>query len=348
MRVLVHEFVSGGGYAGRGVPSSLVREGAAIRSALIDDLAAIGQHDIVTTADDRFPLVARTGVEVVTVRAGRSPLPDALIASADAVWLIAPEIDRCLERLSARVDRNHRRLLGSGTAAIRRASDKADLARRLALHDVPHPETRVVASASEASTQAREIGYPIVIKPGRGAGCLGVCLARSDRDLAAAFRAANRANGSGSRLLLQRYVRGTPASVSLISNGRRAVALCVNAQSVRASRPFSYHGGCTPLVHSLASRAIDVAVRACAAVGGLRGWVGVDLVLTESEAVVIEVNPRLTTAYLGVRSAVRGTAGDGANLAALAIAACAGSLPAPPRLRRHVRFTAAGRIVVST
>ena len=346
MRILVHEFVSGGGYAGRGVPSSLVREGAAIRSALLDDLAAIGRHDIVTTADDRFPVVARAGIEVVTVRAGRSPLPDDLIASADAVWLVAPEIDRCLERLSARVDRNHRRLLGSGAAAIRRASDKAELARRLARHDVPHPETRVVASASEASTAARDLGYPIVIKPRRGAGCLGVCLARSARDLAAAFRAADRASGSGA-LLLQRYVRGTPASVSLIANGRRAVALCVNAQSVRASRPFSYHGGCTPLAHSLARRAIDVAVRACAAVGGLRGWVGVDLVLTESEAVVIEVNPRLTTAYLGVRSAVRGAAGDGANLAALAIAACAGSLPAPPRLRRQVRFTAGGRIVVA-
>jgi predicted ATP-grasp superfamily ATP-dependent carboligase len=346
VRILVHEFVSGGGYAGRGVPSSLVREGAAIRAALLDDLAAIGQHDIVTTADDRFPVVARTGIEVVTVRAGRSPLPDALIASADAVWLIAPEIDRCLERLSARVDRNHRRLIGSGTAAIRRASDKADLARRLARYDVPHPETRVVASASEASTKARELGYPIVIKPRRGAGCLGVCLVRSARDVAAAFRAADRASGSGA--LLQRYVRGTPASVSLIANGRRAVALCVNAQSVRASRPFSYHGGSTPLAHSLARRAIDVAVRACAAVGGLRGWVGVDLVLTESEAVVIEVNARLTTAYLGVRSAVRGAAGDGANLAALAIAASAGAQPAPPRLRRHVRFTAGGRVVVAT
>jgi predicted ATP-grasp superfamily ATP-dependent carboligase len=62
-------------------------------------------------------------------------------------------------------------------------------------------------------------------------------------------------------------------------------------------------------------------------------------VLTDSEAVVIEVNPRLTTAYLGVRSAFE------ANVAALALAACAGTLPAPSPARRRVRFTAAGRIV---
>ena len=54
---------------------------------------------------------------------------------------------------------------------------------------------------------------------------------------------------------------------------------------------------------------------------GLRGYVGVDLVLTDADAVVIEVNPRLTTAYLGVRAALD------ENIAALALEACAGRLP---------------------
>jgi predicted ATP-grasp superfamily ATP-dependent carboligase len=65
------------------------------------------------------------------------------------------------------------------------------------------------------------------------------------------------------------------------------------------------------------------------------------MVITESEAVVIEVNPRLTTAYLGVRAVLE------ENVAALALAACAGVLPAPLPARRSVRFTAAGRIVAT-
>ena len=68
MRILVHEFVSGGGFAGQDVPASLAREGAAMRTALVADLAAIGGHQIVTTADPRFPLEAPPGVEVVTLR----------------------------------------------------------------------------------------------------------------------------------------------------------------------------------------------------------------------------------------------------------------------------------------
>jgi predicted ATP-grasp superfamily ATP-dependent carboligase len=338
MRILVHEFASGGGLAGRRVPASLGREGAAMRDALIADLAAIRRHRIVITVDPRFPLKAPPGVEVVTLPPGSAALLDTLIASADAVWLVAPETGGCLERLAARVEEKGRALLGPGAATIRRASDKAGLPRRLACHGVPHPKTLVLRPGVDWAAAARELGYPVVVKPARGAGCHGVCLARDARELRHAANLARRANGI-EPLLLQRYVPGVAASVSLLADGQRAVVLTVNAQSVRASRPFAYRGGTTPLDHPLAGRAVEAALRACRALPGLRGYVGVDVVLTDSEAVVIEVNPRLTTSYLGVRAALE------ANVAALALAACAGDLPAPPPARRHVRYTAAGRIV---
>jgi predicted ATP-grasp superfamily ATP-dependent carboligase len=338
MRILVHEFASGGGLAGRVVPASLAREGAAMRNALVADLAAIRRHRIVTTVDPRFPLKAPPGVEVVTLPPGNAALLGSLIASADAVWLVAPETEGCLGRLAAKAEGMGKTLLGPGAAAIRRASDKARLPRLLARHGVPHPRTRVLRQGVDWRLAAREVGYPVVVKPARGAGCNGVCLARNARELRHAVNMARRANGRGA-LLLQRYVPGVAASVSLLADGRRAVALTVNAQSMRASRPFAYGGGTTPLDHPLAGRAVEAALRTCQALPGLCGYVGVDLVLTDSAAVVIEVNPRLTTAYLGVRWALE------ENIAALALAACAGVLPAPPPVRRRVRFTAAGRIV---
>jgi predicted ATP-grasp superfamily ATP-dependent carboligase len=97
----------------------------------------------------------------------------------------------------------------------------------------------------------------------------------------------------------------------------------------------------TPLEHPLAERARELAVRACEAIPGLRGYVGVDLMLSRAEAFVIEVNPRLTTAYLGVRSSLD------ENVAAMALAACAGALPGASPARRRVRFTAGGRITRS-
>lgn len=311
-----------------------------MRDALVLDLAALGAHDIVTTADPRFPLRrVPQGVEVICLEHGAAPL-DALFRRADAAWLIAPETGGCLERLAGRATRRGVQLLGSNAGAIRRAADKASLPRRLAAQRVPHPETRVVRSPSEAQSAARRLGFPVVVKPARGAGGDGVSRARREADVALAFARAARA-GHAKRVLVQRFVAGTAASVSLLSDGRRSVVLAVNGQTRIPGSRFAYAGGRTPLAHPQAARARVLALRACRSLPGLKGYVGVDVILTATGAVVIEVNPRLTTSYLGLRASLA------ANVAALALRACAGTLGAAPRPRRSVRFTAAGRVVTA-
>jgi predicted ATP-grasp superfamily ATP-dependent carboligase len=342
VRILVYEFASGGGLAGRHVPASVAREGAAMRSALVADLSALGSHEIVTTADAGVPHDLPPGVRVIALPDGdvaRERALGAAIETVDAVWLIAPETGRCLERLASSVEQRRTTLVGSGAAAIWRAADKARLARRLAAANVRHPKTRAVGPAVNAARAAAAIGYPIVVKPARGAGSEGVCLVLDERGLSDAVESARQATGDGP-ILLQEYIRGAAASVSLLVDNRHAVPLSLNAQAIGPLPAFSYRGGETPFEHPLAAAALEVASRSCTALGGLRGFVGVDVVLTDSDVIVIEINPRLTTAYLGVRGAID------ENLAALAIAACAGALPPPPRLRRSVRFTAAGRVVV--
>jgi predicted ATP-grasp superfamily ATP-dependent carboligase len=351
MRILVYEFMTGGGFSGRPVPASLAREGLAMRTALVADLAAIGCHEIVMTTDIRFDTAAPPRVEVVTLASGDTSAFDELLTSADAVWLVAPETDRCLERLSARVERKGRILLGSGAAVIRKASDKADLPRRLARIGVRHPETVTIGSGVDARAAVRDLGYPIVLKPRRGAGSRGVHLAHNERELNNALAGLQRVHAAdlGTESIgqvdrdgvMQRYVRGTPASVSLLVDGCRAVALAVNAQRMSTRRGFSYLGGWTPLDHPLTAEAADAAIRTCTAFSGLRGYVGVDLVLTDTGPVVIEVNPRLTTAFLGVRAVLD------ENVAALALGACEGTLPAQLTARRRVRFTASGLVAAA-
>ena len=320
-----------------------------MRAALVADLLAIGTHEIVTTADARCGGDLPHGVELVRLPSGdreRHARLDWLIAGVDAVWLIAPETDGCLEQLALQVERHDTTLLGPGAAAIAAASNKARLARRLAEAGIRHPKTRSVAASGRAEAAADEIGYPVVVKPVRGAGSCGVCVAYDALDLRRAIDAARDAGGrEEDAVLVQEYVHGAAASVSLLANGRDVIPLAVNAQTLNgqtsASPPsFEYLGGETPLEHPLAALAAAAALDTCRAVGGLRGFVGVDVVLTGTDAVVIELNPRLTTAYLGVRAAID------ENVAALALAACAGDLPAQPRLRRHVRFTAGGAVVI--
>jgi predicted ATP-grasp superfamily ATP-dependent carboligase len=298
-----------------------------MRNAVLRDLVAHGGHGILATVDPRFPIPRDLGVPSAPGRG-----LDRLLASVDAVWLVAPETGGCLEILSGRARSRGVRLLGSGPAAIRRAADKSRLPRRLARAGIPHPETLVLAPGMDPERAARRVGYPLVLKPAQGAGSVGVFLARTPRDLA---RIRGRLPRRG-RILVQRFVRGRPASVSLLGDGRRAVALAVNGQDLSPS--LEYRGGCTPLDHALSGEAVRTAERVARALPGLTGYFGVDMVLTETEAVVIEVNPRLTTSYLGVRVAL------GENVARLALGACDGSLPEPPPVRRRVRFTASGTV----
>jgi len=80
---------------------------------------------------------------------------------------------------------------------------------------------------------------------------------------------------------------------------------------VRPGVPFEYRGGAAGVDHPRGKGIVAAARVAVGALPGLRGHVGVDLVVAPDRCVVIEVNPRLTTSYVGLRRALR------ANLAEL-------------------------------
>src|SRR5205823_6223237 len=142
------------------VPRSLAREGRAMLTALLADLSSLRCHDIVTTADRRFRLNAPARVDVIAIDPGQPALPRDLLTSVDAVWLIAPETDGCLERLAAAVERAGRTLIGTGSHAIRRAADKARLPRRLARCGISHPRTHVVRAGEDVCAIAAAVGFP--------------------------------------------------------------------------------------------------------------------------------------------------------------------------------------------
>ena len=126
--------------------------------------------------------------------------------------------------------------------------------------------------------------------------------------------------------------------MSLLVAGGRSLALSLNGQRVRAGIPFAYDGGVASLAHPRRAEACELAQRAVALVPGLRGYVGVDLVLGGEKDWLIEINPRPTTSYVGLRRVLD------LNMAAAIWQACRdGSLPAavavPPPAAFGKRWT---------
>lgn len=304
-------FVSDGRVAGTlapPMPYSLARRADLLLRTLLADLAAVPGIDTVAMAGEG---------------AGESGL-DACIGAADAVWPLALESGGMLERLSEQVLRAGRVLLGSAPGAVHTVSSKLRLAQLLVDAGVA-----VVATYSPDAVLPQR-GGPWVVKPDDGAGCLHTRLF-GDRAGALAWIRARPVEG----YVLQPFVAGKPGSLSLICCDGAARVLACNQERI-AMRDNRFHV-LGSIVNGLADddgALARLAQQVAAALPGLWGYVGVDFLLTAHGAVVLDVNPRLTTAYAGLHASI------GRNPAGLVLdlLRAPGALPepAPPGRRRAV------------
>jgi predicted ATP-grasp superfamily ATP-dependent carboligase len=290
--------------------TSLYREGRAMRDALIADLHAT------------------PGVEVASCSPGQSF--DEYLQACDAVWLIAPEFENILTDLAVRVETAGKRLLGPTSSAIRLTTDKLALAKCWADAGVRTPSTIPF-------NDCRHCKFPVVIKPFDGCGSTATTLVRNETEIEHALARADKEGYAPDRLIVQPYIPGRPASVAFLIGPREMIPLVPTFQHVSAYTHLAYEGGELPIPAPLADRAIRCARQAIECVPGLSGYVGVDLILGErddgSDDYAIEINPRLTTSYVGLRALAE------CNLAA-AVVSLALEKPGPfVRWRTgHVRF----------
>lgn len=165
------------------------------------------------------------------------------------------------------------------------------------------------------------LAYPAVGKPRWGAGSQGVRLL-PDAQAAARWLAEIT---EPSRI--EQFSMGLAASVSFLCGPSGISPLPPCRQHLSDDGRFAYLGGSLPLPEPLARRAVELATRAVVTLPNPIGYLGVDLVLGEEPSgagdAVIEINPRLTTSYAGLRAA----AAEGVNLASALLAVCKGGSP---------------------
>lgn len=287
MRVFVCEFVTGGGLRKEALPESLAREAALIRDAMCRDLAALPQvREIVLAADDRLPL---PGAVPVTEGADAWAIWRTLARRADVVWPVAPETDGVLARLVEMLRENCPRVLACDPDAIAAATSKLETARRLAAAGVPHIPTFPLA-------QAPDLPGPRITKPDDGAGCENTL-----------FWAEGVTPTPGRRdgLVIQPFVAGEAASLTVLNGTDGVRLLAVNRQhiAVEDGRVF-LTGLSVGALDDADGRLEALAGAVVRALPGLDGLFGIDILLTETGPVVVEVNPRLTTAYAGLGAAL--------------------------------------------
>jgi S-sulfo-L-cysteine synthase (3-phospho-L-serine-dependent) len=193
-------------------------------------------------------------------------------------------------------------LPGPDPRAVWDCRRKDRLRVRLAGAAVPQPDFRVADTAGDAVRGADEIGYPVIVKPVALADSIGVVRCDGPGDVSAHVAAltdpsryATRRPVPGnlrSRVLIEAYVAGREFTVEVLDG----IALDATETS------FGPPPGFVEFQHVLPAAGrpeparpalLAAAERACAAVGLRQGFAHVELRLTGSAPVVIEINPRL-------------------------------------------------------
>src|SRR5262249_8654959 len=137
-RILIHEWVTGGGLAGEPCPESWAAEGRAMRRAIAADFAALpgASSRVVVTLDARWAGDPGPWVVVPLVPGSFPGRLLRLAREADYTVLIAPETTGILAGLTRDLEQAGARLLGSSPGAVELTGDKARLARWLESHGI--------------------------------------------------------------------------------------------------------------------------------------------------------------------------------------------------------------------
>jgi tyramine---L-glutamate ligase len=310
LNILLYEHVSGGGSVNEPMSSSSLSEGFAMLRGVVSDFKAAG-HNVIVLLDSRFaaldfPLDAD---RIIFVEGDvRTTLIEAS-KDAEAALIIAPETGMILSSMVKCVESTGLLSLNCDADIITEAIDKASLHKRMSSIGICVPDTFLCSAKDSVHIVqvSRSIGFPLVIKPVNGAGCRGISIVKDEQEIMASVDKI-RTESPNTQILVQKFIEGTSASVSLISTGKEAVAISLNKQLITLASPdgtSSYNGGETPLDHFLKAKAFEVSKRVIESFTGLKGYVGVDLILSKGEVFVIEVNARLTSSYTGLRTVIK-------------------------------------------
>ncbi|MFJ4468467.1 ATP-grasp domain-containing protein [Streptomyces sp. NPDC089424] len=244
-------------------------------------------------------------------------------------------------------------LPGPGPQAVRNACRKDATRRVLAAAGLPQPRFAVHEEWADLARAAREIGYPLVVKPVDL--CAGMYVRRVDDEaaLAAAFRALAGfpVNARGQRraplVLLEELLDGPEVSVETVSHAGTVHVVGVTDKSVGGAPAFIETGHMFPA--ALGPESTEAAERtardALEALGLTDGVVAhTEIKLTSAGPRVVEVNPR--PAGNRITELVRHV--TGVDLAAAFVDVALGRTPDLRRTDTGLRSAAIGFLVPHT
>ena len=194
-------------------------------------------------------------------------------------------------------------IFGSDFKSIDIAEDRDKFERILRDLDIPKPAGRAVRGVDEAVAVAREIGYPVLVRPSYVLGGRAMEIVYTEPELLRYMKYAQDVGpDSEAPILVDKYVMGKEVEVDAIADGVDCLIPGIMEHIERAG----VHSGdsmavCPPqtLSQAIIDQIVSHTIKLAKALD-VRGLMNVQFVIDDDEVQVIEVNPRAsrTVPYL--------------------------------------------------
>lgn len=308
MKIFVYEHITSGALCEQNLPESLAKEGEMMLMAILNDLKTVSGIELIILRDARIVQHNFTGWNIdqycnVSDQNDFDRRLTQCINKADAVLAIAPETNGGLATIQQKIIDMNKIVLGCHPDAIRIATDKLLSAEKMAEAGLAYPTTILATDWLTAGFISKD-GY--IIKPRDGAGCTDTLYFQDNQALKEWL--VDKTADDLDFLLVQNYIKGTPASLSILITDHDISVLATNRQLITIEGQQLVFSGCivNDIDHKLLTitQAQAIAETICKLIPGLWGFIGIDIILRQSDQVIIDINPRLTTSYVGLHASI--------------------------------------------
>jgi carbamoyl-phosphate synthase large subunit len=195
--------------------------------------------------------------------------------------------------LAGELARRGVRIVGSDRKSVDMAEDRAKFDAALSRLGVARPSGRAATSFRQARAIARELGFPVLVRPSYVLGGRGMEIVYNEGQLASYVETAPPIT-AGAPLLVDTYLPGLEVEVDAVYDGEDILIPGIFEHIERAG----IHSGDSISVYppqtvdrAMQSRIVEV-TRAIAHELGTRGLINIQFVIHEGGLFIIEANPR--------------------------------------------------------
>lgn len=292
MKILVFE------YASTLNNTSLLSEGFNMLKAVLSDLSKLSYFNTYYLASYCLDDINIDNIHRITLEGNLYKWLEDNCSDYDYCLFIAPEDEYIQYNITRILEKNNVRLFNVNSKTSYRYSSKYFTYNTLQEDILKIPTIKCKVNNIDIEyIEAKLKNKNIIIKPDNRTSSTLVYKISNTKQLMQALQMYKKEEIN--EILIQDYIDGKPISVSAICSKEKYNILSINTQEIEYNENKIRYYGCTVLIkHKLENKILKITRKILENDTNLKGFIGIDYIISDDNIYFVELNPRITTPYI--------------------------------------------------